>query len=410
MALPADYVASWTLMPTEGIMAEIKKSRGGGGNLIVRNEITPADLCSYFVARFGPPNGLQNLLRQESSDNLIHWEWVFRTPKGLITFQGQNFRTEIWLTCGENHPEEVLPEILAQIKADFKNYGREMSEFRKRIEDWTEFVNPYTRIKSSVGCLLKELDELKLQPEDEAIPSADSAAQMAAQPWPELAAKYSKGLGLCFGIRSMLPVMAEAYVNLIMFVLLRPDIKGDERLREHTIRQPIDIRIKTLHTNCIGFSRSVDYSSEPCKAYHTLVNERNDLLHGNVVLDKLKFSEVYFIGTIPIFKEYRTMWERTVGVDVKAVGLHRLQNEVKVVHDLVDYINSCLDPEVKKQMEMIARQRDLGFNKKTGRVGILFAGHLVDFYAVMETKDGTKVDARTGEVAAKMQTDEPDGY
>ena len=71
MALPADYVASWTLMPTEGVMAEIKKSRGGGGNLIVRNEITPADLCSYFVARFGPPNGLQNLLRQESSDNLI---------------------------------------------------------------------------------------------------------------------------------------------------------------------------------------------------------------------------------------------------------------------------------------------------------------------------------------------------
>lgn len=196
----------------------------------------------------------------------------------------------------------------------------------------------------------------------------------------------------------MLPVMAEAYVNLMMFVLMRPTIKGDERLREHTIRQPIDIRIKTLHTNCMGFSRSVDYSSEPCKAYHTLVNERNDLLHGNVVLDKLKFSEVYFVGTVPIFKEYRTMWERTVGVDVEAVGLHRLQNEVNVVRDLVDYLNSCLDPAVKKQMEMIARRRDLGLNKKTGRIGILFANHLVDFYAVMKTKDGREIDARTGEV------------
>jgi len=407
MNLPADYVASWTLMPTKDIMSEIQKSSGGGNSLIVRNEITPADLCSYFVARFGPPNGIQNFLRKDDSDNLIHWEWVFRTPRGIVTFLGQNFRTEIWFIAGENCPQECLPELLAQIKADFKNYGRDMSAFRKRIEDWTEFVNPYVRIKSSVGCLLEELRGLKLQPEDEAIPHADSAAQIAEQPWSELAAKYSKGLGLCFGIRSMLPVMAEAYVNLVMFVLLRPDIKEDERLREHTIRQPIDIRIKTLHTNCIGFTKSVDYSSEPCRAYHTLVNERNDLLHGNVVLDKLKFSEVYFVGKIPIFKEYRTMWQRTVGVDVEAVGLHRLQNEVKVVRDLVDYINSCLEPQVKKQMEMIAQRRDLGFNKKTGRIGILFADHLVDFYTVMETNDGVSIDARTGAVEPKIKKGEP---
>lgn len=410
MTLPADYVASWTLMPTEDIMSEIQKKSGGGGNsLIIRNEITPANLCSYFVARFGPPNGIQNFLRKDDSDNLIHWEWVFRTPRGLVAFQGQNFRTEIWFTSGENCSQEALPELLDQIKTDFKNYGRGMSEFRKGIEDWTEFVNPYVRIKSSVDCLLSELEDLKLQPENEAIPNADSAAQIAAQPWSELASKYSQGLGLCFGVRSMLPVMAEAYVNLMMFVLLRPDIKCDERLREHTIRQPIDIRVKTLHTNCVGFSRSVDYSSEPCKAYHTLVNERNDLLHGNVVLDKLKFSEVYFVGTVPIFKEYRTMWERTVGVDVEAVGLRRLHNEVKIVCDLIDYINSCLDPKVKNQMEMIAQRRDLGFNKKTGRIGILFAGHLVDFYTVMETKDGKEIDARTGDMGSKIKEDESNG-
>lgn len=101
------------------------------------------------------------------------------------------------------------------------------------------------------------------------------------------------------------------------------------------------------------------------------------------------------------------MWERTVGVDVEAVGLHRLQNEVKVVRDLVDYINSCLEPQVKKQMEMIAQRRDLGFNKKTGRIGILFADHLVDFYTVMETNDGVSIDARTGTVEPKIKDGEP---
>lgn len=133
---------------------------------------------------------------------------------------------------------------------------------------------------------------------------------MQQQRWSELVTKNSKGLGICFGIRSMLPVMAEAYVNLMMFVLFRQHIKDDSRLRDHTIKQPIDIRIKTLHTNCIGFSKPVDYSNDSCKAYHTLVNERNDLLHGNVVIDKLKFSEVYFLGKIilGIWEYQRVMW------------------------------------------------------------------------------------------------------
>ncbi|MEY3664273.1 MAG: hypothetical protein RLZZ153_455 [Pseudomonadota bacterium] len=137
------------------------------------------------------------------------------------------------------------------------------------------------------------------------------------------------------------------------------------------------------------------------------MDERNDLLHGSVVFEKLKFSEVYFVGKIPIFNEYQTIWKRTVGVNIEAVGLHRMQNEVKVVRDLVDYINSCLKPQVKKHMEMLAQRRDLGFNKKTGRIGILFADHLADFYTVMETNDGVSIDARTRAVEPKIKKGEP---
>lgn len=52
---------------------------------------------------------------------------------------------------------------------------------------------------------------------------------------------------------------------------------------------------------------------------------------------------------------------------------------------------------------------DLGFNKKTGRIGVLFADHLADFYAVMETKDGTTVDVRTAERSLKMKKGDSKG-
>lgn len=38
------------------------------------NEIKPLDLYCYLYAKYGPPNGIQNFLRSDDSDNLIHWE------------------------------------------------------------------------------------------------------------------------------------------------------------------------------------------------------------------------------------------------------------------------------------------------------------------------------------------------
>lgn len=384
MTLPADLVASIKGAHPKEFFDDMKRENRPkhGRRWMLRNEIGPSDLYCYLGARFGAPNGLQNFLRNDDSDNLIHWEWCLRYEDGWLTFQGMNFRTEIWLTSHAGVEESDKLLLVAQIKADFANYGKQMSEVRKALENWTEFVNPYRRIRGSIEKLLDDLRELKLRPEDEAIPDITSAGDVPPDRWGELLEKYTKGLGLCFGIRSMLPVMAEAFVNLILFVLMRPDLKLDERLRENAIRQPIDVRVKSLHITCLGFERPVDYSHEFCKAYHTLVNERNDLLHGNVVLDKLKFNEVFFNGRVPVFKQYRSMWERSVGVEIQAVGLHRLEREVETVDNFTAYLKSCLNEKVREQFEHIAQMRDLGLNSENGRIGVLFPGHLVDFFPI----------------------------
>lgn len=55
------------------------------------NEIKPLDLYCYLYAKFGPPNGIQNFLRADDSDNLIHWEWTLVGDYGLTSIQGHNF-------------------------------------------------------------------------------------------------------------------------------------------------------------------------------------------------------------------------------------------------------------------------------------------------------------------------------
>ncbi len=393
MSLASDFNASLVCPPFGEVIAELqKKNRSPRVTcLALRNEIAPSDLYCYLHARFGPPNGPQNFLRNDSSDNLVHWEWMLRAGAGWILFQGMNFRTTVMLLDVLDIGQADMPYLAAQIKADFGRHGKQMAELRKSLEDWTEFINPYQRIRSSVSSLRRELLALNLQPENEAIPDITSAQQVLDTDWSEISARYSKGLGLCFGIRSMLPVMAEAFVNLLLFALMRPELKSDERLRDNAIRQPIDVRIKTLSMTCIGFESQIDYKHAAFKAYHTLVNERNDLLHGNVVLDKLKFNEVYFNGRVPVFKHYRSLWERTVGVDIQAVGLDRLAHEIQVVDELIAQLKRHLDSKTLQFIEQVSAERDLALDAGRGIFGVLFSRRLVDVFLPAEVGPGAAV-------------------
>lgn len=326
----------------------------------LKNEIKPVDLYCYLYARFGPPNGIQNFLRADHSENLFHWEWALRSCGRILLLQGMNFRTEVWLS-GEEQPPSARDELVVVLKSTFANYGTGMSRIRKSLEHWIEFVNPYQRIRRSVEQLVEELESLNVNESVERrkdLAYYNSAEDWAAD-WKRQADTYSRATGLCFGVRSMLPVMAEAFVNFLLYLLMKPALKKDERLRENIIRQPIDVRIKSLSHNCIGFQRDVDYASDVCRRYHTLVNERNDLLHGNVVVEKLKFNQLYFNRKVPVFESYSSMWDRAFGVAQRSVGLEVLEQELATVNELIEYLLTCLNDRIRDQVRFFSEKHEL---------------------------------------------------
>lgn len=104
MPLAEDFLASLTCPHPKVIFDRLRKGPTHKGMVAWkwRSEVSPADLYCYLGARFGRPNGPQNFLRNDSSDNLIHWEWVLDHPSGIIHIQGMNFRTELWVSSGLN--------------------------------------------------------------------------------------------------------------------------------------------------------------------------------------------------------------------------------------------------------------------------------------------------------------------
>lgn len=257
--LPYHFVGSLRFIHPRDLISSITAGSRPQATAMVqlRNEVRPVDLYCYLGARFGVPNGVHNFLRSDDSDNLIHWDWTLEHDRGLVSFLGFNFRTEVHFygegTSGYGDREELV----TQLKSEFPKHGTAMADVRKSLELWTEFVNPYQRIRQSIDLLMQELAALDLRPDEEKLDTFLDGGDLNEwrRDWESRAARYTKGLGLCFGIRSMLPIMAEAFVNLFLYTLMRPEIKKDPRLRDNIIRQPIDVRIKSLSINCLGFKQ-----------------------------------------------------------------------------------------------------------------------------------------------------------
>lgn len=171
--LPADYVRSFEFVHPSDIAASLIEKRQAGPITMwtMTNEVRPSDLYCYLGARFGPPNGMQNFLRNDSSDNLVHWEWYLKTSIGHVTIAGLNFRTDVWV-MGAALPDSEKDHFIEQMKADFANHAKEMGHLRKEhLEPWIEFVNPYQRLRRAIKQLLDELDGLGLDPDTDTLPS-----------------------------------------------------------------------------------------------------------------------------------------------------------------------------------------------------------------------------------------------
>src|SRR5438270_2488876 len=154
-------IASWRALTKKEIAAFLKtlyenakvgqsgkrkknRERRRGSGLIIRTHLTPLDVYCYLRARFGEPNGFQNYLRRDDSDNLIHWEYQIQAHGVNMNIMGSDRQIHFWL--GEVLTDEQWKELISIIKNDYKRVGAEKSRVVRGLEKWVVFPNKYVQI------------------------------------------------------------------------------------------------------------------------------------------------------------------------------------------------------------------------------------------------------------------------
>lgn len=370
---------NWKLPDPKIMLAKLKGEmpKNKGNFKVIGENLKPLDFYCYLKARFGDPNGFAMTLKDPSSDNLIHWNYSLMCKENIIEIWGKTAQTEIYVEWFSLFRKKSWDVLVDSIKADFTNYGTKMAEVRKGLERWRLFVNPYKRLKTTIDTYSSRLrdlhvDEVEL-PEN---PTKENEMKSFLKEFQRCIDTYNEASALSMSLRMVVPVLAESFINLLIFVLRKDELKEDERLYEDFIRRPIDVRVKGLHLHCVGFAKGINAKAVQFKEFHTLMNSRNDFLHGNVDPARLTLDEVFFDGTIPIFKEHQGFARRALGGTLRHIEPSAALHDLEVVQAFEAFVLDHLQPSIKSQIEMVLNARQPGWREDTKKVGVLFPDHV----------------------------------
>lgn len=346
--------------------------------------ISPGDLYCFLRARFGAPNGPTMALRSPSTENIYQWHFVVGCRDRVVHFISRVDRLEIVPEIDAHPSSDEWAHFITAVKVEFGASGHEIAKVRKALEHWDLFVNPFARLSAIVQHLEERLQgqELPSLP-----PLPDLTGQSELKKVKEDLQAFSdhvrdlKAAGLA--ARMIVPVWGESFVNLLLFVLGKAEMKHDRRVFDSTLRQQIDVRVASLHLNCQGFVKPLDRGNDEFKQFHQLMNSRNEILHGNIDPSSLKFGRAHFdrvrykpqgpVHQIPVFDDEQNLAYRLLEGCLRDIAPEIALAEIAVVRRFVSYVLGHLDPRSRSAMEVVMASEHLGWESARQRVGVLFS-------------------------------------
>jgi len=376
-------IEEWRLATANEIFPEIKRTNPKkaasvkrGSILAFRKEFRPVDMYCYLRARFGEPNGVQNLLRRDDSDNLVHWHFTLMAEQAKIHILGQS--REVHVMISEPLEDRDWAEFARAVKLDFARVGAAKKQFQDTLQKWVVFPNKYSSIADVCAMLHAEVtDAIDQYTEYKPIKWSKMGIKKNERALKNLAKRAVSLFPNCIQLSLLTPVMAEAHINLLILALCKPEIRKNPRQYDAYRREHIDAKIFDLPFKCDGFEKTINPKSEGYKRFKRVMDGRNDAIHANIDPIGEQIETVFFEGTRPIFHEsgdqITQFWSAMERLHQPAKAVESYE----AVHNFLWEVEEALEPPVKKAIRALLSNGFPGYDLNRNICGVLFGDRLV---------------------------------
>jgi hypothetical protein len=171
--------------------------------------------------------------------------------------------------------------------------------------------------------------------------------------------------------------LAEAFINMVILILCKPEVRRNKRQFEALIRSHIDTKLFDLSYKCKGFLRPIDQNSESFKNFKRVMDKRNDAIHGNCDPEKEGIETVYFEGTRPLFKESGDHLGKFFEALERQYEPNTVIKDYEDTHAFLCDILGCLEPGLAKGVQRIMEDPYPGYDIDRKKAGALFSERIV---------------------------------
>lgn len=348
----------------------------------ITDEVSPADIFIYLLARYGDPNGLFTVLGRSHPDVQIDvlWHYTLNWRNEIIHVIAHPYRIEL-IFWTKNEVDIDATSFAELIRGGLSRHHQEVALARKRVELVKSFLNPLSHMRDAIKRMLVRAEYLDSQlVKSREHPRTPEELEWQQKNFEEHSISASEMSGCCLSARMMAPVMAEMFVNLLIYNLY-PDIRNDEQGMRDFSRKPILVRISDLYKKCDGFAKEPDEASDPIKAFKDLMNRRNDLLHGNIrPLNRIE-DQFLVYQEVATPKKMRSMYDRSIAPTVNAFPIDEARADVATAEGFIDYLLGCLTPENRNLFQPMLESVDLHHGAKDKRLRAMFSN---EFHASID--------------------------
>lgn len=181
--------------------------------------------------------------------------------------------------------------------------------------------------------------------------------------------------------------MAEAFINMVILILCKKEVRLNKRQFDSFIREEIDAKIFDIPYKCESFRKPIDQNTDAYKNFKRVMDKRNHAIHGNIDPIKEQVEEVCFEGKVPLFKRPGDHIRLFFDALEKQYQPSSVIKDYEDTHKFLLQIVDCLEPGMVHPFWQIMEDSYPGYD-----VGRKITGHLFPDYVSAVYAQGIRYD------------------
>ncbi len=338
----------------------------------VPEDYSEIDIFCLFQARLGRPNGPMTSAIGFDGDPNAPWKWdfIFSLP-GIGTIEVCRSWKHI-----ELHTRRVTvskEELLGFLTFNLEIHKEKIAEARKALEDYCLIINPYKRHKLLAKSAKEDLDSIKVI--EPYYPESMMASSDQIRLHNESIDAYKKAMdketAYSITLCTHSAYMVEAYLNLMLAIFIRPEIKEDKSIFKETIERRWKLKLRRLHLDFRYVSKA-DLGSAIVRNVENMFRLRNKVAHSYPDKDDLTVAHMWFFKNFPILNNPVPFDKYQIAMNNRLPTRQQAQDSYDDALKMVEFLLSLIDKNVKEHFEFLAESNPIGFNEAKGLYSIPF--------------------------------------